>query len=626
MNPGALQATFRAWFSLVLLGIPIAFLSWSIPAAAGDPSAIAALEPASIHLDESAQLTITVTGARAEQPDPPQVDGLRFYYRGQSSRMEWINGRSSSSISFLFMVEAEKTGTYTIPALTVKIKGKDLKTEPVRLQVMPPGSAASPQAPSYQGGTPGASPRLRSGEADEIGFMRIIPAKKKGYGGERIPFTIKAYFRQGIRARVESRPQVDGDSFVLENLGDKPAQTEENINGVPYTVLTWQGSISGIKSGKFPIEVEIDTTLLIRRSGRRPGSMFGAPFFDDPFFDNFFGTLSEKKIKLVSPKLTMEIKDLPTEGRPSTFKGAIGTFSLAISADPTNGKAGDPITLKMRISGTGNFDRVTAPVFTGGERWKSYPPSEEFSDKGGGKGVKEFNQAIVPKSGSLREIPPVTFSYFDPEAGEYITLESEAVPLRLQESEPSPAQIPAARNKAGKKEETQRDGKITPPVAGLAPPHTELGKLFPAIIPIYKKSWFQFLLGTAIVLLLTALFLIFRNRRLRADPTISIKKEINEKLRCHFMEMEKNIAAGDATTFLQNCRLAIQDRIGSTRRREPRSITLADLKRWLPADSSLLRVFQLTEEAEYMGSLPKANELGKMQALVKKELEELPWR
>ena len=622
---------------LMVLAVLAWCFCWAAPVWADEANISASLDPMSFSVDQAAQLTVQVTGSSSAEPELPKVDGLRFFPHGQSSRMQWINGSYSSSVSYLYMVQADRAGTYVIPPIKATVDGKVLQTDSITCTVQPAGPAAIPPGAGQGGGimAPGGQTRLRSGESEKIGFMRIILKKKTAYVGELVPMTIKAYFRQGIQATINSEPHITGESFVLQHRAKKPLQTEELVNGIPYSVLTWNDSISGVKAGKFPLEVDLGATLLVRQQVVHPSGMFGSPFFGDAFLNSFFGGgYKEKRVKLVGPKRSLTILDLPEKGRPANFGGAIGTFSLLVSVKPTTAKVGDPLTLKMVVTGTGNFDRVEPPVFPVGGGWKTYTPSSEFKDLGNGRGRKKFEQAIVPTSSSLRAVPSVSFTYFDPGSRQYVTLKSDAIALHLQGNGPAaavatpaqPAPAPAApeKKKTGPPPEKTLPAAITPAAtAGLAPLETDLGVLSRRIIPTYKKSWFIGWIGISLLLLATGWFLRLRRQRLLADPSILQRRDLDRKLKHHYQEMEQALAAGDSDRFLQSCRAAIQDRLGLAWQQEARAITLAALQERLAAGSPLITVFQQAEHGSYVGIHMDREEMRSTLNLVRKELEKV---
>ncbi len=587
---------------------------------AADITVEAGLSPKQFPVDQTALLTVTINGSNEGQPENPHGDGLQFTYQGQSSQMQWINGKSSSSIAYMFMVQADQPGPHTIEPVTVHINGKKYQTKAIKCSVLPVAMPAAPNKSGQGGGTavtPPSSTRLRTGEADKIGFMRIIPKKETIYSGELLPFTIKAVFRQGIRATIKSAPRLPGGNFVLDSMDDKPVQSEEIIQGVPYTVLTWQGSLSSVKQGVFPMEVELDVSLLVRAQRQRPSSMFGSPLFNDPFFDDFFSGFSRKDVTLVSPRLELKVQDLPDSGKPDDFSGAVGTFSLAVSAQPTTVRTGDPITLKMRVQGTGNFDRVHAPVFPNNSNWKTYPPSSQAADAVNGKGKKEFEQAIVPVDPQIKAIPPLRFSYFDPQAKNYVTLNSDPIPITLQgngkgSGRPQPQSVATGSPKAGNPEK--------PSGSKLAPIHTKFGKAVHGLQPLYQSLWFQLLLAVGLLLLLSAIFLMVRNNRINGDPVRAQKKALARELQKLVEQANQAMENNNSQVFLELCRRILQKRFAFSWQGKAEAISTADLKQQLPKDSPLAEIFKKAEHATYTGEEISRQEMARILTILKQEI------
>ena len=614
-------------FSGVFVFLVLALLV-QIPAVtmaqAADVGVKAEINRTEFSLNQSALLTITVSGARSAKPEMPEADGLRFVYQGQQSQTQWINGKTSSSISFSFMVQAEKEGKHTIQPIKVTVDGKVYTTKAVPCTVLPPRTSNAPsigrQSTQPQKST-APSARLRSEEADKIGYMRVFPEKEKIYPGELVFFTIKAYFRQGLRVTLKSVPRFIGENFMLQSIDDKPQQSEELVNGEPYISLTWKGALSAVKEGTFPLEVEMDAELLVRAQRQRQNNPFGSPFLSDPFFDDFFGQYSRREVKVASPKKSITVMDLPMAGRPSDFQGAIGTFSLAVAASPVDGKVGDPITLKMIVSGTGNFDTVQAPQLTDKNDWKTYPATENFEEHRPGNGKKTFEQAIIPTSADLTTIPSVQFSYFDPDAGEYVSLTSD--PIKMQLENPLGVPTTADKHDVTEQQPTTPDTPAKPNTKNLAPLHTDPGMLVHAIEPLYIKSWFILLMTAAFLCLTAALLLYLRRKRLLADPTILLHKQVNRQLSNHYQEMEKAISSQDQNSFCNHCRAAIQERLGEIWGHEPRAITLADLQQRLAPDAPLLDIFTRMEHGAFSGERLDQTTLEKMLQTTRKELDNI---
>jgi hypothetical protein len=615
------SAAGRTWLfiSLILLSI----LAVSSTALAAEVSVTAELNSKTFSLNQAATLTVTVNNAGSATPEMPVAEGLRFIYRGQSSQSQWINGKTSSSVSFTFMVQAEKEGKHTINPIRVKVDNKTYTTQKLTCTVLAASSGRTAVQSGSRSGAPAA--RLRSGDADKIGFLRIYPKEKTIYSGQLVPFTVKAYFRQGMRVTLKSNPAMVGENFMLHSLDEQPTQREITLKGDPYVLLTWQGTLSAVKEGTFPLVVEMDAELLVREQSQRRNSLFGSPFMNDPFmndpfFDDFFGQYSRRQVKMASPKQDITVQDLPVKGRPADFNGAIGLFSLAVSADPLKGKVGDPITLKMKITGKGNFDMVQAPVLTDQQGWKSYPASENLEDGNRSSRTKRFEQAIVPTRANLTAIPSLQFSYFDPEAKQYVTLNSDPIGIELSRGT-APVVAPRPDRTTAAEPAPAPDAQVTD--NNLAPLHTEAGKLVQDIRPLYGKSWFFALMVMALLCLLAALVLYQRRKRHEADPGILLHKQVATQLKHHFAAMEEAISSQNSTSFRSHCQAAIRKRLAEIRGQEPGSITLADLQQLLPVDSPLLTIFTRLEQIGYAGGSLSTTAMEEILQTTKTELDKL---
>ena len=149
----------------------------------------------------------------------PAAEGLHFVYQGQSSQTSWVNGKISSSISYNFLVQAEKASELTIAPVKVSIDGKVYSTEPVSCTVLPVQNIGSQASGTPSGASSALAAGPDAGEGKHIGFMRIMPETERMYSGQVVPFTLKAYFRSGQRVTLKSAPRLNGEDFLLQSLG-----------------------------------------------------------------------------------------------------------------------------------------------------------------------------------------------------------------------------------------------------------------------------------------------------------------------------------------------------------------------------------------------------------------------
>jgi len=595
------------------------------------PSVSVILDPPSFAVDQAATLTITINDADATIAELPLVEGLFFQRRGQNTRHQFVNGSLSSSVSIMFQVQGARPGSYTIPPILITLDKQQLQTQAISLEVTPPAAAGDRTAPSTSGE-----------DSEQMAFLRVSPVKEKSYVGEVLPVEIKAYFRRGLRANLNSPPLLNGDGFVFTGSNQEPVQTEEMVNNVPYAVLTWPGTLSGIKEGRQNIGIAIDATLLLPTGkSQRRRSMGADPFFGNDLFADFFNQqqLQEKKLRIVSREMSLQVLSLPVETRPDDFNGAIGSFELQVQAEPTEVGPGDPITLTMTVLGTGNFAQVEAPILSEPEGWKSYPPTAKFTPGGRpGQGSKVFSQAIIARSGDKTAIPPLSFSFFDPESGRYQTLRSD--PIALQ----GHGGTPAGEDETLSGREKGRNAALEPPdsqesrdggsdgggqrgadatTLNLAPLHTQLGTLQQGLTPLFSRISFQIIVLCSFLLLVILTLIKIRARRLAGNPDRLRRQEMTRLLELRLLEMKKLRERGDAMSFLAVCRQAMQEQLGLLWQTEPAAITLADLQQRLAEDSPLTSLFATAESSAYSGNTLGSSEMADYGGRVAHELRQL---
>lgn len=397
-------------------------------ARADDASVTAVLDSSETNVGQPVQLQIKVTGARsANVPDQIAVDGLDIRFTGESQLVEGRNFQFTYSLVYNYTIMPEKAGAFRIPAQTIRVGSKALRTPELTLNVTDTGGRTT---------RPGRAPETV--DASKAGFVELVLGKTTAYVGEMIPAEVRLGF--STRTPVESLGngiELTGQGFTTQKMRD-PRQSIENIRGRSYQLFVFKTAVSPVHAGKLDVgPVEVNPIVRVPQLNRpRPSTR--DPFgLNDPFFDNFFNDpafapSAPREVKLQSEKQTMEVKPLPPNAPPS-FSGAVGVFSLDVAAKPTSAKVGDPITVTARISGRGNFDRVNAPSLEDEKGWHAYPPSAQFKqdDDVGISGMKTFEVVVSPNE-RKDKLPPLVFTFFDPVKEQYVTLRSNPIPLQIE--------------------------------------------------------------------------------------------------------------------------------------------------------------------------------------------------
>ena len=426
ISPTPNWRSIRVW--LMALGAAL-----GVAAQAADVSVKASLSRSVTVIGEPVQLQIKITeGKHAGDPPDVAVEGLDIRYVGPSTnsvmRLDRNGFHSETTTVQVYQVTAAKNGTFTIPAVEVDVDGRKYKTEPVILTVQASAveDAARPQAQ---------------------GQLELIVPKKTAYVGEMIPVELRLYVDSRVRWQAVAMPEISGEGFTKQKMPEPRRPERVTKDGREYDALVFKTAITPGKAGTISIGPgELIYNAQVPRARRNgPRSMFDL-LDDDAFGDPFFAQMQQMKVKAQPVELT--VKPLPAAGKPRDFSGAVGTFQFSAVGSPGQVKVGDPVTMKLRVSGRGNFDRVEAPALKDSSGWRSYPPSGTFkkedSDEVGLSGTKTFEMAVIPEE-KKTQMPAFTFSFFDPEAEKYVTLASEPAALKVDGAKvPAPPPVPNA--------------------------------------------------------------------------------------------------------------------------------------------------------------------------------------
>jgi hypothetical protein len=355
--------------------------------------------------------TVAVSGSSGSLPTPSFPDFNKFMILSgpnTSSNYQWVNGVTTSTKSYAFILQPKELGRHKIEAAQITHQNKTLKSNEIVLSVVKGQNAGANQ--SQKSTKRFNDPQVSNKDI----FFRTQTSKKKAYVGEQILIEYKLYFRVNIRDhRADNIPSNTG--FWAEDL-KVPGNSNEVVNGVQYNVATiLKQAIFPTHSGTFitePLEMTFD---LLVRSERRRRSLFDS-FFDDPF-----GRTIQKKLS--SKPVTIEVLDLPKEGRPKSFNGAVGAFKLTASIDKKSVAINEAVTLKLNLQGKGNIKLAKLPKFSIPADIEQYEPkiSSNIQKKSGViSGSKKAEYVLIPRYSGKYKIKPIEFSWFDPKQKKYI--------------------------------------------------------------------------------------------------------------------------------------------------------------------------------------------------------------
>jgi hypothetical protein len=501
----------------------------------------ATLDRDTVTVGESATLTFSFEGGEPKAiPSLPALPNLQVAGGGSSRNISMINGQVTSSISQNFSLTPSLPGEYIIPALKAEVDGRVLTTQPLKLTAV---KASAPAADS-------------SGE--KLAFFKLFVPRKEVYVGEVLGVEFQVYMREGIangEGILQEFDRYGGCPLKVEGASIlKTAHAQRRrarIGNSVYGVATLVTAISPVKTGQLTLN-SMDVTLPLQIP--LPNQRRRDPF--DPFGMFQQMQVEERRVALVAEPETLTVLPLPKENVPANFNGAVGSFSMTMSAGPTNVAAGDPVTVRIQISGRGSFDSLALPEQPGWREFKTYPPTTkvETTDPLGLQGTKTFEQLVVPQNADIKALPPVSFSFFDPEQKQYRTLTQPAVALTVHPGGAAPAPTVAATTRAAPDNPppTQDIVHIKPRLGAVA----QIGPL------LLSQRWFLALQAVPVVAWLAALVWRRRVEQLANNPRLRRRRQVAQIIRQGLVELRQHAAGNKSDEFFATLSRLLQEQLG----------------------------------------------------------------
>jgi len=331
---------------------------------------------------------------------------------GSANTFVYQDGRIVVSTETRFVAVSQVTGTITIPPIHAEIAGQVLASEPVEIEILPLDSP--PPTDAQQA-------RDRAIPIEEAFFIRSEVDKTEVYQGEGVLLGLALWRVQGVTASTRRGSHIgppDTTGFYSIDLPPAGENRQRMVDGVAYMYevrqtrrLLFPTATGDLTIGGWGLEGEVrvpDTTSPFASAARR------------------------RIVPLEAEPVTITVKPLPP--RPAGFSGAVGQFRLSSNLSSQGTYLGQPITLVVEVSGTGNPDAISAPPLPPIPGIHASTPRASTSVDKDNRGIrvnKRFEYTLTPTEMGEITIPPVSFVYFDPEREVYDTLEGREYPIRV---------------------------------------------------------------------------------------------------------------------------------------------------------------------------------------------------
>lgn len=341
----------------------------------------------------------------------PTIKGANLVYgpaKQQSSSFQSINGHStsSSSVTYSYTFIANQKGTLAVSAVTAVLNGKKVNVPGASIQVAAGSSRSASTSESYSTPSRGAG----------VYLYRAIPATTTVYEQQALPVTYRLY-ASSTDIELGNVPAAQYDGFIAEKPSNDDGQRQ-------WALGSYQGksfrTVDLLSEVLFPQHSGTLTIPALSLGLRIPLPSTS----DDPFMAG--SSLIDKTIQ--STPVTIQVKPLPAEGKPTDFSGAVGTFSMHAELVSTQPKTNESLTIRLTIEGQGNLRLAKSPQIQFPQDFEVYPNKETFDAQVSNtqvRGRKVIEYFAVPRHTGQVTIPALEFSFFDPVQGAYRTLRSQ---------------------------------------------------------------------------------------------------------------------------------------------------------------------------------------------------------
>lgn len=362
---------------------------------------------------------------------PEGLELIAGPYKSSQSSFQMVNGHtsSSSSVTFTFIVSANKAGNYTIPAAHLNTGGKTISSSAARLSVS--GTAANT----------GGAPRMHDDSEPSRGvrnagtpisgsdlFIKVSANKTRVYEQEPVLLTYKVYTLVELTQLEGKMPDLTGFHTQEVKLPQQKSFHIENVNGKNYRCVTWSQYVMYPQmTGKLEIPSITFNGTVVQQNRNV-----------DPFeaFLNGGSGYVEVKRSINAPGVTIQVDPLPE--KPENFSGGVGTFNISAQLDNKEIKAGTPLALRIIVSGNGNLKLLKQPVVSFPKDFDKYDP--KVTDKtsltsNGLEGNMIYDYLAVPRNQGNFTIPPVEFTYFDTSSKSYKTIKTQPLNITVEKGD-----------------------------------------------------------------------------------------------------------------------------------------------------------------------------------------------
>lgn len=343
---------------------------------------------------------------------PPNFEGFQVVMGpGQSIRNSWVNGVRSFSKTFSYTLAPTERGKFTIGQATIVIDGKTYKSLTKSIEVT--AAVDDPNAP------PSAD-----SVADDNLYLVAEVSKANPYLNEAVTVVYKLYVGNINVTNFRPLDNPTYNNFWSQDMPVKQYTAQDGTyEGKPFRyVILKRVVLYPQKTGELELEpLSLDVSVEVPSSRR---DFFGRPLY----------TSTNKTVS--AGRRTINVKELPIQGKPENFSGAVGEFNFSVTTNKTALNAAESLQAIVKVSGSGNLKLFQLPAPNLPSSLEVYEPEFEeniSTSLSGMQGSVSNNYTVIPSFKGKYPIPSISFTYFNPKTEKYNTINSEEILINVVE-------------------------------------------------------------------------------------------------------------------------------------------------------------------------------------------------
>jgi len=398
-----------------------------------------------------------VTLNHVENPSAPDLEGFGEFEVTSlgtrslnSSHITIINGRRSEIIrrgqQYSYRLTPKKSGELTIPAPVAIVGGKTLKGRELEVRVVPP-QAQDTVILDY------SVDRLNVYPTQPFTVSLVIAVKElPDPFNDRDPLTVQQdppvlsipwmddnqlaenlQPQQRWQQILEPIMSRRGHGFQINNIGSSSAFSFFENRAAGFHPSPRKAVRKDLSDNDMNyMEYKFQRTFVSQRPGLFDlGSVsLKGTFADSLQNDRITGT----EFYAVAKNIAVTVNDVPVNGQPESYIGAVGTVTVNADLAPSAVRVGDPVTLTVQLSGQGSLENTHPPKIAGMlsvvENFRTYDATLTSTEN-----TRTFIYSLRPLHTTVTEFPSIPVSYFDVETEQYVTLQTDTIPIVVSETE-----------------------------------------------------------------------------------------------------------------------------------------------------------------------------------------------